>query len=393
MRHHVVVAAAPGGQEAAVSLIRRVVDLTNSGPPALVIATTGMRLTAKEAQRCQFLGIEVNPDVPDYGRLTHFVIDPPLIRSVKFMCAVSSALHVVHRSWLSAVLATGNTLLPVAEHAYRETATRQSIQCLYGFSLEVLLTVPLEVRRSHFGSKRFLVHPKAEPSEGPNNDARLVIQAAGGVLIAPSSSCDLSSANGKVSRGGRGAALSNHDDIDVVVLPSGTKGLDAVTGPIGRALRRIFFACFSPLAQPQAAQATSAGAVKPSSSSSASTAVAIAAAAANAKFPLVVTVEDIFRSVLTQQALKSSLTLPSLGSTAAAAAVPITASTAVAAHDDDGNKGRVVVSLVDDSSGESEGREDASAAATCDQRRKATKARAAARSVKSKKSARKAKKA
>jgi hypothetical protein len=254
----------------AAAAVRRV-DPALHEPPVLVIATTGMRLTAGEAQRCKQLCIEVNPNVPEYSRLTHFVIDPPLIRSVKFMCAVTCARHIVHRTWLDAVLTTGNLTLPTAEHAYQEPITRRSIQHQHGFSLERLLTVPLETRQRHFRCLRFFVHPDVEPSDPPNNDMRDVIRFAGGTEAA------------------------DIETSDVLVLPTGVKCLDEVGGSIGRSLRRLM------MKQPTTTDENASHQARLGEEGR-----------SRDSRPLMVTTEEIFCSLLTQQRmLKSSVLLPS----------------------------------------------------------------------------------
>ena len=213
-------------------------------PAALVMATTGMRLTAEESAACKRLHIEVNPDVPEYHRITHFVIDPPLIRSVKFMCAIATARYIVHRSWFDGVLRTGNVQLPTKEHLYKEPITRRSIERQYGFSLERLSSVPLESRMRHFRTITFFVQPEAEPNDPPNNDMRSVIEMSGGALT------------------------SQIEEAQVVVLAPGPW-----SGAVGRALR-----CFSRRRTP---------------------------------VPLLVSPEDVFCSVLTQEPIRYSTFGPS----------------------------------------------------------------------------------
>ena len=157
---------------------------TTTLPVPLYIVTTGMRLNLQEHAMCKTLNIVVNPPPLETHKVTFLVVESPLVRSIKLMCAIPFVSAIVSKDWLTRVLQCGSVAHPVDKELFREHVTRRSAESLFKFNLQhVVINFTPSQRQKLFAGISFFVHPQCTPLESPNNDMRNVVSASGGTIV------------------------------------------------------------------------------------------------------------------------------------------------------------------------------------------------------------------
>lgn len=106
----------------------------------LTIVTTGTRLTQDEKDRCERLLLRVNPPLSSFCDARYLIVEPPLARSVKLLSAIPFVEACLHRSWLDVALGSGRTDIPISKHLFTEPYTRRGIEATNQFRMETLMT-------------------------------------------------------------------------------------------------------------------------------------------------------------------------------------------------------------------------------------------------------------
>ena len=112
------------------------------------------------------------------------VVQPPMVRSAKLLCALSTAEFMVHRSWLDECLLARSIAWPptidvLARHRYTEPRTRTSFEVTHCWSLERWMSRGTSERSTLFSHFDWVwVEPEVQPQTA-ESDIKAVLRCAG----------------------------------------------------------------------------------------------------------------------------------------------------------------------------------------------------------------------
>ncbi|KAJ3123297.1 PAX-interacting protein 1 [Nowakowskiella sp. JEL0407] len=152
----------------------------SSVPPTVFILFTGIK--DEDLQKKQRLVTNLGGAyVTDYKDCTHLVTAGGILRTVKFLCALSTGKHILGTNWLEASRKEGRF---VDEEGY--IARDKKAEANYGFNLVESIRKARERIQNNNGTSDLLQGKKIYATPSVNlgkDDLRIIINAAGGELI------------------------------------------------------------------------------------------------------------------------------------------------------------------------------------------------------------------